>query len=317
MRSTCPVCSLDLRAPAVRDPRDSIVYDCVRCGTFVLTDSAEADTRQPLEAKSDLRFLLSHYIRKMQRSNSRPLVRSETCRQILEEERLPSAREQSDNLIRWLGEYSLPGTSKRLTADEHGGIVGCVGHEGYRYIVDAAIAEKLIAGERELRPGYPTFAALTFSGWDRYEELRRGASTGQSAFMAMPFGNVELDSLYRSVFQPAVAETGFLLRRLDEPPKIGLIDDRLRVDIKACRFLVADLSDGNAGAYWEAGYAEGLGKPVIYTCSAAAFKDPGRRPHFDTNHHHTVFWPADDRGQDVATMLKATIRASIPEAKQT
>jgi len=35
----------------------------------------------------------------------------------------------------------------------------------------------------------------------------------------------------------------------------------------------------NPGAYWEAGYAEGLGKPVIYTCEEAKFVEAS---HFDT-----------------------------------
>jgi nucleoside 2-deoxyribosyltransferase len=63
-----------------------------------------------------------------------------------------------------------------------------------------------------------------------------------------------------------VAATGFILRRLDDEPKAGLIDDRMRAEIQASRFVIVDLTHMNRGAYWEAGYAEGLGKPVIYTC---------------------------------------------------
>jgi nucleoside 2-deoxyribosyltransferase len=59
-------------------------------------------------------------------------------------------------------------------------------------------------------------------------------------------------------------------------------------EIRMCRFLIADLTCGNQGAYWEAGYAEGLGKPVIYTCNKSYFDKEGT--HFDTNHHQTVLW---------------------------
>jgi nucleoside 2-deoxyribosyltransferase len=44
------------------------------------------------------------------------------------------------------------------------------------------------------------------------------------------------------------------------------IDDQMRVALRTSRFVVADLTRGNRGAYWEAGFAEGLGRPVIYTC---------------------------------------------------
>jgi hypothetical protein len=73
------------------------------------------------------------------------------------------------------------------------------------------------------------------------------------AFMAMEYDDEALDKYVQDHFAPAVAETGFHLQRLDDVPKAGLIDDRLRVEIQSCRFLVADLSHANNGAYWEAG----------------------------------------------------------------
>jgi nucleoside 2-deoxyribosyltransferase len=65
----------------------------------------------------------------------------------------------------------------------------------------------------------------------------------------------------------------------------------MRVDIQGCRFLIADLTHRNNGAYWEAGYAEGLGKPVIYTCQRSTF---AQASHFDTNHHLAVYWEEGD-----------------------
>jgi hypothetical protein len=79
------------------------------------------------------------------------------------------------------------------------------------------------------------------------------------AFIAMPFGDSFLDKVFSECFRPAVAVTGFDLRRLDTHPKAGSIDDRLRVEIRGARFLIAELTGANPGAYWEAGFAEGLG----------------------------------------------------------
>ena len=90
-----------------------------------------------------------------------------------------------------------------------------------------------------------------------------------------------------------------------------MIDDRLRVEIQSSRFLIVDLTDRNAGAYWEAGYAEGLGKPVIYTCQESRFREGAS--HFDTNHHLHVLWNENDP-DSVVKKLKTTIRATIPEA---
>jgi hypothetical protein len=143
----------------------------------------------------------------------------------------------------------------------------------------------------------------------------RSGGVGSVAFMAMKFGDPDLDRLVDEHVRAAVRQTGFILRRLDDQPKAGLIDDRLRVEIRACRFLLADLTHANLGAYWESGFAEGLGKPVIYLCRRSVFDDTDRRPHFDTNHHLTVTWELETAAQDMES-LKATIRFSIPEARQ-
>jgi nucleoside 2-deoxyribosyltransferase len=133
--------------------------------------------------------------------------------------------------------------------------------------------------------------------------------------MAMPFGDSMLDKMFFECFKPAVRKTGFELVRLDENPPAGLIDNRLRVEIRTSRFLVADLTGGNPGAYWEAGFAEGLGKPVIFTCEKGFFDT--KKTHFDTNHFHTIRWEADSPGE-AEERLKETIRATLPdEAKMT
>lgn len=113
-----------------------------------------------------------------------------------------------------------------------------------------------------------TQCTLTPAGWTRYRELSSARVTSRYAFMAMKYNDAELDGIVRMWFAPAVMATGFELRRLDENQPAGLIDDQLRVAIRTSRFLICDVTHGNRGAYWEAGFAEGLGKPVIYTCRA-------------------------------------------------
>lgn len=191
--------------------------------------------------------------------------------------------------------------------------------KGLGYIALQAVRHGLVDGEvkRIVALGAEAEACviqplqLMIAGWDRLEVLRRGHSKSRIAFMAMPFGKVELDQIYLEHFQPAVSATGFTLKRLDENQPAGLVDDRLRVEVRQCRFLLADLTHGNAGAYWEAGYAEGLGKPVIYTCEKSVFDDRTKGPHFDTNHHLTVVWEAGSPAAAVSK-LKATIRATLP-----
>ena len=51
---------------------------------------------------------------------------------------------------------------------------------------------------------------------------------------------------------------------------------------------------------------------MIYTCQSTKFKDAS---HFDTNQHLHVLWTESDL-PTAANQLKATIRATIPEAKR-
>jgi hypothetical protein len=101
----------------------------------------------------------------------------------------------------------------------------------------------------------------------------------------------------------------------------GLIDDQLRVAQQTSRFVIADLTHANNGAYWEAGFAEGLGRPVIYTCRQTEWDEldeRGRRKvHFDASHLVTIIWDPTHL-DDASTRLTATIRATLPgEAKMT
>lgn len=126
--------------------------------------------------------------------------------------------------------------------------------------------------------------------------------------MAMKF-DVELFKIVDEWFKLAVAETGFELRNLTDGQGAGLIDDQLRVALRRAKFVIADLTHNNNGAYWEAGFAEGLGRPVIYTCRKAEWDNT--KTHFDTNHLVTIVWDETNLS-DAAPRLANTIRATLP-----
>jgi hypothetical protein len=268
-----------------------------------------------------LRWLASHVVRNMRREPYRfPTVTKVVYDDILTR-KLPTPQEQADNLIVWLGQQ-LDGTPVgrvRERVDVIGAIIGTRGEDwserNVEYVANYLRSKDLITlgwdsgGDPPPRMGI----GLTFAGWARYYALERTVTQSRNAFMAMQFNDPAVDGVYKECFVTAVTQTGFSLRRLDEKPEAGLIDNRLRVEIRAAAFLIADLTHRNAGAYWEAGYAEGLGKPVIYTCSRPAFEDAGTRPHFDVNHHTTIIWDADDL-TEAAEQLKATIRNTLPAA---
>jgi hypothetical protein len=156
------------------------------------------------------------------------------------------------------------------------------------------------------------YMRLTMLGWSRYDELTRRRIDSKKVLMAMKFGDEELEKVFKQCFAAAVERTGFHLRRAIDDQPAGLIDDQLRVALRTSRFVIADLTHQNNGAYWEAGFAEGLGRPVIYTCKESVWKS--KSSHFDTNHLTTLLWsPKREQFEEVASKLAATIRATLPD----
>lgn len=150
---------------------------------------------------------------------------------------------------------------------------------------------------------------LTLDGWKQYEAEKRGQFGGNYGFIAMQFNDPNLEAFVQEVVKPTVKEnTGYDLVDMRDVSQAGVIDNIMRVQIRDAAFVIAELSHDNLGAYWEAGYAEGLGKPVIYICEQKKFDEKGT--HFDTNHCTTVFWNRDN-DEDFKKELIATIRRSL------
>jgi hypothetical protein len=141
-----------------------------------------------------------------------------------------------------------------------------------------------------------------------YEAEKKGQVTGTAGFIALQFGNTEFDTFLRDVIKPAVKAIGYELEDMRDAAEAGLIDNVMRAKIRDAAFVLVDLTHENRGAYWEGGYAEGLGKPVLYLCEKSVFDRTGT--HFDTNHCTTVKWVFGE-SEPFTTELVSTLRRSL------
>ena len=306
----CPVCTtLTAKLRIIGPLAQKIEVDCPTCGDFALTDLADTTIRGKITQKGYLSAVLGYYIRRMQgEGKNRPTIDEKLAEDFLKRE-LPNAAEQRDNFILWIGDRTQLGDLLKIDVEQEYPMVGANLASGMRYILKELRRAKLL----EEMSGEPA-GRLTFDGWVKYQDLKKGKASGRKAFMAMPFGNARLSQVYVA-YQTAVKAAGFTLDKLDERPKAGLIDNRLRVDIQTLRFVVVELTNDNNGAYWEGGFAEGLGKPVFYSCEKSYFNR--KRTHFDANHLYTVLWKFDEL-DIAANELKNAVRATLPdEAKLT
>jgi len=154
-------------------------------------------------------------------------------------------------------------------------------------------------------PATGTSVILTAQGWNRIIELERAAPTRDSrqAFVAMWFDG-SLDKAYSEGIVRAIREAGYEPVRVDLKEHNGKICDAIIAEIRKSRFVVADFTGGRGGVYYEAGYAMGIGIPVIWTCSE---KDKDEL-HFDTRQYNHIIWMNET---DLYEKLRRRIQATI------
>lgn len=109
----------------------------------------------------------------------------------------------------------------------------------------------------------------------------------------------------REAIKEAVTSCGFVPRIMDEIQHNHQIVPEMLYEIRESRFVIAELTEHNNGAYFEAGYALGKEKEVIQICKEDAFAQDG---HFDVKQINTILWHDTD---DLKEKLKARIRATL------
>ena len=163
--------------------------------------------------------------------------------------------------------------------------------------------------------------SLTLKGLNRLETGGE-ALTSNTGFVAMWF-DPKVGDAYEKGIKPAIMEAGYEPMRIDRIPHSGKIDDRIIAEIRRARFMVCDLTSGlvsdssavtgetevaRGSVYYEAGFAQGLGKPVIWTCRKD-FLDQNRI-HFDVRQYACIPWE-EDKEKDLQVALYERIRAEI------
>ena len=145
---------------------------------------------------------------------------------------------------------------------------------------------------REVSPETKTFV-LTAGGVERLEAAAQPSS--KQGFVAMWFDASTSDA-YDHGIKPGIEDAGYEARRIDEKEHNNKIDDEIIAEIRRSRFVVADFTCGTVphegkevaiprgGVYYEAGFAQGLNVPLIWTCHEGpsgpiAFRHPAVQPH--------------------------------------
>jgi len=144
-------------------------------------------------------------------------------------------------------------------------------------------------------------------GWERIQSGSISGIPGK-CFVAMSFDESLKKEVYDDGIRPAVVDDCKMdAIRIDLVPHNDNIVDKIIGAIRTCQFMVADFTGQKGGVYFEAGFAKGLGREVIWTCKQEDFKNV----HFDIAQFSHIVWKDS---HDLRTRLADRIKATIPGA---
>lgn len=183
-------------------------------------------------------------------------------------------------------------------------------NEEQYYLEESGITKILTElGYMAYNPENNSYVSITVNGWKHIEELRKNHSEVKQGFIAVKFGN-ETEEI-REAIKAGIRYAGFEPMIIDEKEHNNQIVPEILYEIGKSKFLVIDVTYPNFGAYYEAGYAQGLGKEVIVCCSNEVFDNKEgnyQRPHFDIAQKSQIRWSDTE---DLKTRLKRRIEATV------
>lgn len=162
---------------------------------------------------------------------------------------------------------------------------------------------------------------ILVKGYSKIYDLQKNQSSNKDVFVAMSFHPSA--NHIRNAIKKAIDDAKYSSLLMDEiVHNHQIVPEMLRL-IKESRFMIMDITQPNFGAYYEAGYAQGLGKEVIITCSQEVwdkkdfscdkdenckFKEIATKPHFDIAQKQVLKWKDYD---DLTKQLAEWIRHII------
>ncbi len=260
---------------------DNTSYECDVCGHFFLTGTAEAVLKA-----SGPQPDLSPWIRDhKERGAAPPELSNRNIEQIQESLPRYTVPEKLNILLtaisrktRWPGEVII------LNSGSDYPLAWAANNAEFEYLLNALCSQALIDIPVSTLLGIARIS-ITPHGWERLDKLRNEILAANQVFVAMRFAS-EYEEAWERGIKPAVENAGYSAVRIDKLLHTDRIDARIMAEIHNSHFLIADASEPNPGVYFEAGYAIGLKRPVLWSCR----DDRKDRLHFDTRQYPHVIW---------------------------
>jgi nucleoside 2-deoxyribosyltransferase len=283
---TCPICKLsdDNIVEKTQDLERGILIECPRCKKFTITHFA-------MRTGPQLGSKLSAWVRdRNERSDDIPQITTDILKEL--QTGLPDYTPRQKQIILLQNierKTEYPGKGVLIVPDYDTPLAWASTREEFVYYMESLIGRgllKVIDSGGVAKINDLIFSAIiTADGWDYLEKQERHIEERTQAFVAMSFSE-DLKSFWEGPISNAIKRAGYKPCRVDAGPHSDRIDVKIIAEIKNSRFLIADFTEHKQGVYFEAGYALGLGLPVIWCVR----KDHLEKAHFDTRQYNHIVW---------------------------
>ena len=280
---------------------DLETVQCPVCGEYKIY----RDLTHELDGLGDAGGFLSCATRQNWESAQSGLKLSrENAEELAKQHSRTSVKANLDKLVAFLGsKIKRPSGRHRFKTAVDYPVIDVDGQEEFREYLKWLADAKIIEVVSETQEGYVD-VKLTIESWKRLEPSRDPGGKPGTCFVAMWFDDAETGAAYRDGIEPAVRSAGFTPIRIDEKEHNNQIADEIMAEIRGAQFTVADFTGDRAGVYYEAGFARGLGREVIYSCR----NDWLGRCHFDTRGINHIVWTET---AELKTKLENRIKVTI------
>ena len=260
---------------------------CPQCDLYEISRSADIGVQQFDQAS---RAKLSAWVRE----NNPPLISTDDADAVAALKR-PSLTARADRMLRFLSTRFAVGQSFRFdtlstnpplqqqispagspAANPLISVGWCTDLIEACYMLQRVLCEEMgflsLVGD----PDGPAYV-VSPKGFLRLEQAPNAVSS--IGFCAMWFSE-EVQPLYDKVIEPGIRDAGYEPLRIDSKEHNNKIDDEIVASIRSARFVVADYTGERGGVYYEAGFAHGLGLPVVFMAKE------GTTIHFEIGRAH-------------------------------
>lgn len=309
MNNKCIVCKREAKKYEESSINGSLTYDCPNCGVFAVVDRTQSAL---LNETKNILFKLSCLLAEKRVRKGTKILLTNIHNEIHNDLLLIDYKE-------WLKDFPtsafeiLDRSLLNIAAQiEHPAEQVFIEEEEKELFFSSDIDQLMYVTNQLFKLGYITEMNspnepinIETRGWEKIEELKRKpAGDINQVFVAMWF-NDSTKEFYENGIEKAIEENNkYKALRVDKLEHNNKICDQIIAELKRSKFIVADFSGERGGVYFEAGFAQGIGIPVIWTVHES-WKD---KLHFDTRqYNHIIYKDADE----LYNKLKARILATI------